>query len=100
MPLYEVAGLVINIESQDTFQLDDMREYKITGKREPDLYYNLVKSDFINKPAGEIISDEGTSLYWIKKPSNQNGYYVYTCTHGVLADPCINGCFLRIGRMR
>lgn len=84
MPRYEVAGLIINIESKDTLQLDEMREYTITEKRETDLNYKFLKSDFIDKPAGEIISDEGTSLYWIRKQSDQKGYYVYTCTHGAV----------------
>lgn len=77
MPQFEIAGLVINVENGNKDSIERMNEFSIGHQRKATLNIILKLEEFINVPQGHILDDK-INIKWIKKPSEQSGYYIYT----------------------
>lgn len=77
MPQYEIAGLAINVESENDESTELMNEFLLNQHREATLNISFKSKEFIEVPQGKIIDDK-INIKWIKKPTGQNGYYFYT----------------------
>ena len=78
MPQYEIAGLIINIESDTSQPFELMNKFLVLDmkRREVDLNFIFRIKEFLEVPEGTIISDEeGNLIKWLKKPS-EHGYYL------------------------
>ncbi|MFZ3102545.1 MAG: hypothetical protein WA131_08360 [Desulfitobacteriaceae bacterium] len=91
MPQFEIAGLVIDVESDKLEPLEQMQEYRLKQHSSADLSIIFIYAEFIPVPEGRVFSDENIYFKWLKKPSGTEGYYIYSAEadHGsilVLAD--------------
>ncbi len=86
MPQYEVAGLVINVDSTVTRPFNEMAEYLLTRQLKADLNFSFETSEFIELPEGEIISEEGIGFKWLKIAADPGGFCLYTCRNGIVGE--------------
>lgn len=90
MPQYEIAGLVMNVVSDNPAYIERLHRFLLEQTRDTDVNITLKSKDFIKVPEGNLILNE--SIKWLKKPSEQNGYFLYVPQKGnkntipVLAD--------------
>ena len=81
MPQYEVAGLIINIESDTSKPLEFLGKFLHRQSRDADLNFSIQANGFIEVPEGIIVAnDYGTTVK--KKTFGQGGYYIYRTDFG------------------
>ncbi|EGW38456.1 hypothetical protein [Desulfosporosinus sp. OT] len=86
MPLYEVAGVAINIANDDSESFMYMRDFLLPQQRQQskaDLTFVFQSNEVIEVPQGNIISEENISFKWLKKTSGETGYYIYVQEFGI-----------------
>jgi len=83
---YQVAKLILNVESDACGAFKRMKDYMLTQKYDAGLNFSFETKDIIDIPKGKIISDEEINIKWVKKDPNQDGYYLYTRNHGSVGD--------------
>lgn len=82
MPIYEIAGVVIDVKSNDSGLLGYLNNFTGIDKKKADLVFDYHIKDVIEIPQGTQISDDNIGLKWIKKDSGQE-YCVYTQEFGI-----------------
>lgn len=80
MPEYTIAGLKIDIISDDSLLLEDMAPFKSSGKDLPDIKLQLIGSNKIDKPKGKIIIDD--EITWTHCIRRDFTTCVHTCFDG------------------
>lgn len=83
LSLYKVAGVDIKITNDSHEPYNYMQDFVKTNQDEADLNFLLQTRKHIQFPEGELISDNTTPFKWLKKASDQDGYYVYLQEFGV-----------------
>ncbi|KGK91409.1 hypothetical protein DP73_03865 [Desulfosporosinus sp. HMP52] len=78
LPLFEIAGLVIDVDCDKPEPMERMQEFRIEQRRPADLSIRFKFADFIPVPEGHSISDENLYFKWLKKPAEGTGYYIYS----------------------
>lgn len=76
MPQYEVAGLIINIESDTLKPLKYLNKFLCTQHRDIDLNITIKAKEVIEVPEGNIISIDNITTM-LKKSSVQDGFFLY-----------------------
>ncbi len=76
MSQYEVAGLIINIESDTTEPLKYLNKFLLMEHRDVDLNITIKIKKVIEVPEGNIISIENITTM-LKKNSDQGGFFLY-----------------------
>lgn len=76
MPQYEVAGWIINIESDSSLPLEYFNKFLITQKRASDFNIIIREEDFIKSPEGIVVSNDNKCKV-IKKTSDTSAYAIY-----------------------
>lgn len=77
MPQFEIAGLVIDVKSENHESTERMNEFSLNQYRDANLNISFKSNEFIDVPQGSIMDDK-INIKWVKKPSGQSGYYFYT----------------------
>lgn len=77
MPQFEIAGLVINVQSENKESIERMNGFLANHYRDANLNIIFKSKEFIEVPKGNILDDK-LNIKWISKPAGQNGYYFYT----------------------
>ena len=76
MPQYEVAGLIINIESDTSKPLEFLSKFLLMQLRDADLNITIKAKKFIEVPEGNIVFDDfGTTVK--RKTSDQDHIFIY-----------------------
>ncbi|AFV05121.1 hypothetical protein [Dehalobacter sp. CF] len=83
---FQVSNLFINVHSDNLGSFNSMKNYLCKGNFNGDLNFYFDTKDNIEIPKGELISDEEINIKWLKKDSNQDGYYIYAKNHGCVGD--------------
>ena len=78
MSQFEIAGLVIDVESDQSEPLEHMQEFRLKQHRPADLSIIYKYAEFIDVPEGSSISDESMYYKWLKKTSGTEGYFIYS----------------------
>lgn len=86
MPKYEVAGLILHVDSTVTEPFKEMADYLYTGQQDADLKISFETKEFIEFPPGDIISEEGGCFVWLNSTSERKGFCLYTCKNGTVGD--------------
>jgi hypothetical protein len=86
LPKYQIAGLVIDVDSTVTGPFKDMADYMITQPQNTDLSFSFQTTGFIKLPQGELISEEGVGFKWLETSSDPGGFCVYTCRNGTVGE--------------
>lgn len=76
MPQYEVAELIINIESDIFKPLKYLNEFLIIQHRDVDLNISIKSKELIEVPEGDILTVENSTTM-LKKSSDQGGFFLY-----------------------
>lgn len=72
----EVAGLVLNVDCDNKFVQDRINGFISQRFQDDGVNISIYASDYIETPSGMMIADE--SIKWRYKPSEQEGYFLYT----------------------
>lgn len=86
LPVYEVAGVPINIAKDASDYFSNMRKFLAPQQiqdSESELNFIFKTEEFIEIPQGKILSDEKISYKWLQKNSGETGYYIYVQEFGV-----------------
>ncbi|SDI00789.1 hypothetical protein SAMN05443529_12428 [Desulfosporosinus hippei DSM 8344] len=78
MPQFEIADLVLDVESDKWEPMERMMEFRIEQHRPGDLDIRFRYEEFIAVPDGDVISEENQYFKWLRKPSGDKGYYIYS----------------------
>lgn len=75
MPDFDIAGLIITIDSDNPEMLKDLHDFSSEQNQRPDLNILLKAVDSIEEPHGITMFNE--RVKWLRKPEEGNGYYFY-----------------------
>jgi len=76
LPQYEVAELIINIDSDTTKPLEYLKKFLIMQRRDANLNISVTAKEFIEVPEGDVISVENVTTM-VRKPADQDGFLTY-----------------------
>lgn len=76
MPLYEVAELIINIESDTSKPLEYLNRFLRIQSQDVDLNITIKAYEVVEVPEGVLLFTENITTM-LKKSSNQEGFYLY-----------------------
>ncbi len=75
MNTYKIAGIKINIESDNKYLIDRLEPFSECNSEEPDLYAELQRCKHIDEPSGELIVND--FVRWLRKGDGESGFHIY-----------------------
>lgn len=84
LPYYNIADIVIKINSEEEEPFKRMGAYLDPSPRQESINFIFVTNDYIQEPKGKLISEEGKGVKWIiKEDSTGDKISIFSYKHGM-----------------
>jgi hypothetical protein len=75
MNTYKIAGITINIESDNSYMINRLEPFSYDADDNPDFFAETQRCNYIKEPTGELIVND--LIRWLRKNNGESGFHVY-----------------------
>ncbi len=73
---YNVAGTYMNVETNNGYLTNRMKDFQCNKQENPDISVQIDQCEYITKPQGRLLIED--SIKWLVKENENDGFHIYS----------------------